>query len=462
MAKCLTCDTSKFFLKLSNGLCDNCLNALNSYEDKYKELLHLSQDPKTNVKNLISDLISLSIDLRKFDEFSKGIKSSDCEQLISLLSSKAFSSSSEKEISFPIKKLILPEDFTKESLNKINTVNSSKNNTPFPSNNVDTPINDVPISKNSTYDNIENTDFNDENILDISEHILSDLEEEVNVEDIPSSNHLEQAPSTVPISPKALTISDEDKNEIKNIIDILNSTTTSIDIKCYHTFLLRDKYLPILKDNNIVTIFDTDIEDLISKTLHSASLILECPIDNIYSFYNYVAFSIQTTGIHLNSNYIIELAAVRISFGQIEETFHTLINPKSSISLANETKTGITNLALSKAPTLDVVLQDFKNFTKGLTLVTHNANFNYKFIDINYKKLFNEPLNLDVLCTIKLYRKRYKQFHGEPTKDCSLYACCHDLLNKDDLSIIDDSPSIALSSALGTFKIYEIIKLKYK
>lgn len=528
MSKCLCCETSKIFLKLTHGLCDNCLNTLTAYENRYKELLTASQRPNSDVQMLIPNLLSLSIDLRRFDEFSRGIKSSDCEKLISLLTdldktNEPLHNSQVETISNPIAPPL--SSTVENSVNKVSTVTANQNNNHFILNKEVSSIEDVPISKNSTYDNIANTLSPDESedILDIGQHILSDLDEEINIEEsIPPSIYLDDAqnikspikleeitsldlPTAIkenetvnsfihqeeltssnssvevietisnelevneplniatpePIKPIVLELSDIDKEEIQKIINTLNSFNLSVDEKCYYAFLLRNKYLPILKSNNITTIFDTNIEDLISKTLNNASLTLKCDVNEIYSFYNYVAFSIQTTGIHLNSNYIIELAAVRVSFGQVEETFHTLINPEASISLANEKKTGLTNLALSNAPTLNIVLQDFKAFAKGLSLVTHNANFNYKFIDINYQKLFNEPLNLDVLCTVKLYRKRYKQFHGEPTKDCSLYTCCNDLLNKTDLDNIDNS-SIALSSALGTFKLYEIIKFKYK
>lgn len=501
MATCLCCSTSKLFLKLNDGLCENCLYTLGSYEDRYKELLLQSQAPNIDIQPLISNLLSLSIDLRRFDDISKGVKSTDCEKLIDLLSTLSLQTQKDSIKSNADVNLTLPnepENIIKDADNSmsLDAIHSlEKSNT--------SNIEHVPLTDNFSYNirtNTTNPPFENEDIIDISNHILSDLDE--NFES--SLDNIDSAVNTdTPIIPKKLTLStnnetegavkialvtdlpptdddktipdstinvpltnslsltDDDKSEIENIINKLNTITT-IDEKCYYTFLLRDKYLPILKENNISIIFDTDIEAFINENLNSASIILKCPVDDIFSYYNYVAFSIQTTGIHLNSNYIIELCAVKVSYGQVIDTFQTLINPGESISLATEKKTTITNEDLSKAPTLDVVLKNFKDFVNGLTLITHNANFNYKFIDTNHNKLFNQPLNLTNICTIKLYRKRYKHFHGVPTKDCSLYTCCHDLLSVEDLDYINQNSSIALSSALGTFKLYEIIKSKYR
>lgn len=488
MATCLCCSTSKIFLKLKNGLCDNCLNALDAYEHRYKELLLQSQTPNIDIQPLIASLLSLSIDLRRFDDFSKGLKSSDCEKLIDLLSnhsSQLQKNSLESNTDVNLTSTAEPRNIIEKEANNTNLNSTSLNNINFTEKTTTPAIEDVPLIGNSSY-NIKtttmDTSLEDEDIIDISEHILSDLDESLesssdNLDNLSNSINTNNSndtredslPASPPLEPtveipvaNSLVLTDDDKTEIENIINKLNSLNTTIDEKCYYTFLLRDKYLPLLKESNISTIFNTDIEAFINENLNSASIILKCPVEEIYSYYNYVAFSIQTTGIHLNSNHIIELCAVKVSYGQVIDTFQTLINPGESISLATEKKTTITNEDLSKSPTLDVVLKNFKNFVNGLTLVTHNVNFNYRFMDNNYTKLFNQPLNLDNICTIKLYRKRYKHFHGVPTKDCSLHTCCHDLLSVEDLNYVNQSTSIALSSALGTFKLYEIIKSRYR
>ncbi|MGL5411373.1 3'-5' exonuclease [Cetobacterium sp.] len=475
MATCLCCSTSKLFLKLNNGLCENCFNTLESYEHRYKELLLSSQTPNIDIHPLISNLLSLSIDLRRFDDFSKGLKSADCEKLITLLSTTSVQTNTDSTPA-SIDSAIHPTSneaitIPAENLNISDT--SALSTTPSTTKSHISIVETVPITDKLSYDIKEDNNNDAENIIDISDHILSDLDENFEStlnEDLVvpplDDQAVISADSSINLTKKItipkLELSDEHITEIESILSKIDSLTTTIDEKCYYTFLLRDKYLPILKDNNITTIFNTHIENLINENLSSASLILKCPVDEINSYYNYVAFSIQTTGIHLNSNHIIELCAVKVSYGQIIDTFKTLINPGESISLATERKTTITNEDLSKAPTLDVVLKNFKNFVNGLTLVTHNANFNYKFIDNSYNKLFNQPLNLNNICTIKLYRKRYKHFHGVPTKDCTLHTCCHDLLDMESLNYVNQSTSIALSSALGTFKLYEIIKSRYR
>ncbi|MGL4848558.1 MAG: 3'-5' exonuclease [Clostridium sp.] len=475
MPKCSICGTSKIFLKLNNGLCTDCTTLLNECEDKYKTLLKNTVDPSFNKDKLILEILALSVDVRKFDNLHIGtISKEDCDSLLEVVknidpSINVSTSDDKAKITHFVENPLLKEQtkFNKieETLSAPTAYDNTKVTVSVSNENpslikADTPIALTNTIVPSTIIDIltlpsTNAEASDKTLIDLSESIISDFNDE-------PSPEVSTAPAVDKMPSSTVSLSSTEKSEILEFLNILNDNFLSLDEKAYALFTLKEKYLDLFPINILNSLFEIDFNHLYEETLRKLSLALSCPKDKVYSHYNYVAFSIQTTGINIHSNSVIEIAGVRVSYGQAQDTFHSLVNPLQSISLATEDKTKLSNTALSEAQPLDVVLQEFVKFCNNLDLVTHNVNFNYKFLDTYSQKLFRVPLGLDNVCTVKLYRTRYKQFHGEPTKDCSLLTCCEDLLSKEDLHLIENTSSIALSSAIGTFKLYEIIKTRYK
>ncbi len=115
----------------------------------------------------------------------------------------------------------------------------------------------------------------------------------------------------------------------------------------------------------------------------------------------YVVFDIETTGLSSRSDEIIEIGAVKVKNGQIEEQFHSLIRPNRSISLEITRLTGITNEMVEDKPELDDVLDDFLCFINDKPLVAHNAAFDVSFIKEACRKR-KIMLNNPTVDTIKL------------------------------------------------------------
>jgi len=101
----------------------------------------------------------------------------------------------------------------------------------------------------------------------------------------------------------------------------------------------------------------------------------------------YVVFDIETTGLSILYDTLIEIAGVKIKSGTIIGKFQSLINPKKLLSSFTTKLTGITNLMVKEAPSLDKVLRDFYDFSKDSILVAHNADFDLGHIYHNYKDL---------------------------------------------------------------------------
>lgn len=127
----------------------------------------------------------------------------------------------------------------------------------------------------------------------------------------------------------------------------------------------------------------------------------------------YVVVELETTGVNIRTADIIEVGAVRVSNGIIEDRFHSYVNIGKPIPKSIAELTGITDESLSAAPQLEDVLQVFGDFSKGAYLVSYNAHFDCSFLKWNMHKFGMEfdrtIVNLLLLSKIILPDlKRYK------------------------------------------------------
>lgn len=96
-----------------------------------------------------------------------------------------------------------------------------------------------------------------------------------------------------------------------------------------------------------------------------------------------VIFDLETTGLSPTTSDIIQIAAVRVRFGNIlhAESFSTFVNPGCSIPSFITSYTGISNTHVRKAPTAAIALPQFSRFVGGSPLLAHNGHrFDMPFI----------------------------------------------------------------------------------
>lgn len=99
----------------------------------------------------------------------------------------------------------------------------------------------------------------------------------------------------------------------------------------------------------------------------------------------FVVFDFETTGLNYmpstgRMDKIIEIGAVKIINGNIEEKFSSFVACKDRLSPEIVALTGITNADLIGAPDISKVIADFYKFADGAYLVGHNVNFDYNFL----------------------------------------------------------------------------------
>ncbi|MCM1259486.1 MAG: PolC-type DNA polymerase III [Prevotella sp.] len=101
----------------------------------------------------------------------------------------------------------------------------------------------------------------------------------------------------------------------------------------------------------------------------------------------YVVFDIETTGLYIPFNEIIEIGAVKIKNGLVIDQFSSLIKPKKPVHQRITDITHITNEMLYDQLPIEEVLPGFLSFIEGSILVAHNAHFDTDFIYAELKKL---------------------------------------------------------------------------
>jgi CRISPR-associated protein Cas2 len=96
----------------------------------------------------------------------------------------------------------------------------------------------------------------------------------------------------------------------------------------------------------------------------------------------YVVIDIETTGFSPEKNEILELAAIKIENGEMQDKFSALIKIEGQIPKKIEDLTGITNtIATESGVSLPHALSLFLEFIGTDPLVAHNARFDIGFLN---------------------------------------------------------------------------------
>lgn len=160
---------------------------------------------------------------------------------------------------------------------------------------------------------------------------------------------------------------------------------------------------------------------------------------------NYIAFDLETTGLSVEENQIIEIGALKIREGKVVERFMEFAKPDEPISARITCITGITNEMVANARNTGEIIRDFVAFCGDDILVGHNIMFDYQFCK-KYANTFGFPFEKKGLDTLKIARKVHKDFDSK-----SLGALCehYDILNQ--------AAHRAYHDALATAKLYQCL-----
>jgi ATP-dependent Lhr-like helicase len=117
---------------------------------------------------------------------------------------------------------------------------------------------------------------------------------------------------------------------------------------------------------------------------------LTLPADTALSSVEFVAFDLETTGLHPVVDRILEFGAIRFRLDGTEiGRFHRLVNPECEVPERATSIHGITNAELSGAPCLQEVLPELVGFIgdSQTLLAAHNAAFDIGFLSMGMATL---------------------------------------------------------------------------
>lgn len=118
----------------------------------------------------------------------------------------------------------------------------------------------------------------------------------------------------------------------------------------------------------------------------------------------YVVFDIETTGLSVINNKIIEIAGVKMKDGKEIGRYSTFIDPHEKIPYNIQQLTNITDDMVQGAPDITEALPEFVEFVGDAVLVAHNARFDMGFIQANLKNMGKPELTNPSLDTLELAR----------------------------------------------------------
>lgn len=117
---------------------------------------------------------------------------------------------------------------------------------------------------------------------------------------------------------------------------------------------------------------------------------------------------VETSGLSVTRDRIIEIGIVRVENGKIVDTYQTLINPQTYLSPEIERITGISKSSLEDAPIFDDVKRRILEILDGCIFVAHNVRFDYGFLR-NELKRCETNYSSKHFCTVKLSRTLFPE-----------------------------------------------------
>lgn len=160
---------------------------------------------------------------------------------------------------------------------------------------------------------------------------------------------------------------------------------------------------------------------------------------------DYVAFDLETTGLDVENDSIIEIGALKVINGKVSERFMEFVKPAKPISPMITNITGITNEMVGNARPTEEIIRDFVDFCGDYILVGHNILFDYKFTK-KYALEYGLSFEKKGLDTLRIARKTLRQLESK-----SLGGLC------DYYNITNQSAHRAYHDALATAKIYHML-----
>ncbi|MEF3244615.1 MAG: 3'-5' exoribonuclease [Caldisericaceae bacterium] len=122
----------------------------------------------------------------------------------------------------------------------------------------------------------------------------------------------------------------------------------------------------------------------------------------------FVFFDLETTGLRVEEDEVIEIGAIKVINWESVSTFKTLVKSTKTLPHFISNLTGITQEDLNKAQDKEDVKKAFSDFIEDAVLVAHNASFDKAFLE----NFFGEPVKNRVIDTLELARLMFPELQS--------------------------------------------------
>ena len=113
----------------------------------------------------------------------------------------------------------------------------------------------------------------------------------------------------------------------------------------------------------------------------------------------------ETTGGNASTDAITEIGAVKVRGGEVLGSFQTMVNPGRGIPPKVTVVTGITQMMVTNAPSINAVLPTFLDFIGGAVIVGHNVRFDVAFLHAAVRRWGGPMMGNQKLDTLALARR---------------------------------------------------------
>lgn len=470
MKRCSVCSKRGWFLKLKNNLCEECNRRLLALEEEgeniikkinnkeiKKEEINEAEEVFRGLKIFLKSGAKVNIDINKEINIIKRYKKNieDKENELRYIGKREIERQESNEEEIKMNKEIVEKSIEDNEENMEETLDELEESG---------SLNRKEVEKEEEYyrvnvENMESIDVNNDekNCKEIVE--CSEDEKDYEEEKIINDKRMIEMSRILEFKNK-LSLMESEINDLKNKIDNKNISISNLSERL---FKIKDIYLPRIKEIsnegvNSLTLNYRDTNRYVEEQIKTLEFITMRSEREIRDSYNYSAICIQTTGKFSNNNSIIEIAAVKVSYGKIIKTFQTYINPKNVLQANIEVETGITNKMLEGRPSIRNIMPQFLNFIGSDRLVGYNIGHYLRFIKEEYSKIYGREFFNQELCIMKLYRQKYKERFGVKSEDTSIEVCIESVLSTEPNKILYAYDSKALSTAMAVYRIYENLK----
>lgn len=123
----------------------------------------------------------------------------------------------------------------------------------------------------------------------------------------------------------------------------------------------------------------------------------------------YIVLDVETTGLDVYKERMIEFAAVKLVGDKITERFETLINPEQPIRYSSYLIHNISQEMVADAPKLPEIMPKILDFIGEYPIVAHNVIFDYNFLNHASKIVYGKEIPNRTIDSQALYKEVFPE-----------------------------------------------------